>query len=139
MHIIRDSSAMADTLAELADDTPKRLLQQRTGELAGYGTDLSDLACFVIVQPGDTLCAIEQELALPIAANAVDGTRFGDDDFTPSWEWILDHGGWFELVFILTDDGFGHVLFVPDSDTIDPTLRRLCRTYAEQAITPETD
>lgn len=133
MHIIRNSAAMAATLDNMTDTDPvKRLLQQRTIELAAYEQDIGDLACFAIIEPGDTLPAIEAELNLPIATNLIDGSRYGDPDFTPCWEWIMDHGGCWEMPFIMTDDGYGHVLIVPNSEGIDPELLSLCRYYTER-------
>lgn len=133
MHIIDNSAAMAATLDSLTDDDPvKRILQRQTNELAEHGSDISNLACFVLIEPGDTLAMMEAALNLPITTNAVDGSRYGDPDFTPSWEWILDHGGCFEAPIIMTDDGFGHVFIVPDREGIDPDLIDLCRHYAER-------
>lgn len=105
------------------------ILRQRAVQLTG-GSDfqLRSFARFFIVEVGDRPEAIEAEVGFPVLTNLVDGTRFGDPDFTPSWEWIEDHGGWFELVFILTDDGFAHVLFVEDREGVDPDLLTLCRS-----------
>jgi hypothetical protein len=130
MRIIDCSATMADALAGLTDDSLKRLLQQRVEELAEYGTDLRELACFAIIEPGDRLDDIEAAFNLPIATNLVDGCRFGEPDFEPSAEFIARHPGWFELVYILTDDGFGWSLWVPDADGIDPKLLSLARTFA---------
>jgi hypothetical protein len=48
----------------------------------------------------------------------------------PSTEWIADHGSWFEAVYILSDDGFGVVLFVQNDEGVDPELLAMCREYA---------
>lgn len=138
MRTINNDAAMADALDSMADDDPvKTLLQRRTNELVGDGYTVSDLACFVIIEPGDTISTIETELNLPIVTNAIDGSRYGDPAFTAGWEWILDHGGCFEMPFIMTDDGYGHVLLIPDIDGIDPALLNLCRTYADKAQGPD--
>ncbi|OAO01441.1 hypothetical protein A8B75_15005 [Sphingomonadales bacterium EhC05] len=63
----------------------------------------------------------------------VDGARYGHPDFTPSWEWVEKHNGWFEAVFIISDDGFGVNLFVqnePEASDAD-SLRAMFREYAE--------
>jgi hypothetical protein len=91
------------------------------------GVELGDLAHFHIAQPGDEMAAVNAAIGFPVDANLVDGVRFGDPEFTPSWEWIEDHGGWFEAAFVLSDDGFGHVLLVLDRPDIDPRLLALCR------------
>lgn len=114
MHIIR-------TWAELAlwpqDDDIGRLLQERHKQLGEYG-DLEQLGTFIIVQRGDAYADVEQAVGFPI-----------DEDGTPNWEWIELHGSIFEAPIILTDDGFGHVLIIPDEPTTDPHLLALCRKY----------
>ena len=52
---------------------------------------------------------------------ALRGRPFADPEF------VTLHGGWFEAVFILSDDGFGHVVFVPDQPDTDPEILKLCR------------
>ena len=46
------------------------------------------------------------------------------------WEFILLSDGWYEAVFIISDDGAGHVVLIPDRDDIDPTLLTICREHA---------
>lgn len=103
MRIIRDAAVL--------DSIPNSLCQ-RINELAA-------LACFVLIEPGDTIPAIEAELHLSIAPD-------------PMWEWLQDHGGIWEAPFILTDDGYGHVLLIPNREGIDPALLKLCRNHADQ-------
>jgi hypothetical protein len=38
----------------------------------------------------------------------------------------------YEMLFVMSDDGFGTVLFVPDDDDIDPDLLAFCRQYATE-------
>ncbi len=96
--------------------------------------ELGDLAHFHAVEPGDDMAAVNAALGFPVDANLVDGVHFGDPEFMPSWEGIERHGcGWFEAVFVLSDDGFGHILFVPDTHGIDPHLLALCRDHLTPA------
>jgi hypothetical protein len=91
------------------------------------GVELGDLAHFHAVQSGDDMTAVNAALGFPVDANLVDGVRFGSADFCPSWEWIKHHDGWFEAAFVVSGDGFGHVLLVPDRPDTDPRLLALCR------------
>lgn len=117
---IASSAAMARVLASPIDDHLRRLLTLRRQQLSGHG-DLGDLAHFVVAEgPSDTIAAIEAAAAYPIITDA-------------SFEWVADHGGLFEAVTILSDDGFGIVLFVPDAQGIDPELIALCREQATAA------
>jgi hypothetical protein len=130
MITLRTATAVKSTIALLADNRLRSLLTERFEQLtaAWEGIDLSDLTHFLIIQPGDTAADAERELGWSLLVNPVDGARFGQPDFTPSWEWIEDHGGWFEAVFILSDDGFGISLFVQDHPATDPELLAMCRT-----------
>jgi len=73
--------------------------------------DTDPIACLFVVQVGDSLA----DLA------ALRGRPFADPEF------VTLHNDVFEAVFILADDGFGHVVFVPDQPDIDPDILTLCR------------
>lgn len=47
-----------------------------------------------------------------------------------SWEFIDHDNGWYEAVFIVSDDGFGHVVLIPDQPDTDPTLRAICEAHS---------
>ncbi|WP_374284586.1 hypothetical protein [Novosphingobium sp.] len=136
MLTITNSAEMASVLSIVTDATLKRILTDRVEQLSEYdGYDLGELAHFLIVQPGDALDAIEAALGFSPLMNLVDGVRYPSPDFVPSWEWITDHGGWFESVFILSDDGFGWVLLVPDHPAVLLDLVQLCCGASEAAAT----
>ncbi len=103
------------TWAELealpADPTLRSLLDLRRDQLIEHG-ELSELGCIVIIQPGDTLEAVEAAVSFPIATNIIDGIRFPDPAFMPAWEWTLRHGIYWEVAYVLSDDGSGFVLIV---------------------------
>ena len=110
------------------------LLTLRADQLtAGAESQFGRLARFLIVESSDLSSAIDAALGFSVLQNFVDAARSGDVDFEPSWEWIEDHGGFFELAFILTDDGFAHLVFVPDQEGVDPDLLDLCRRYGRNA------
>lgn len=126
---IRNSKALARALASPIEDQIKRLLSVRRDQLGG---DIKDQAHFTIVQPGDTANELEQTVGFSVFRNPADGSRLGESDFTPGWEWIEDHGFAYELCFIMDDSGFGHVVIVPNVDAVDGSLIELCATYAGQ-------
>jgi hypothetical protein len=128
MLIIQSYNDLIRVVASPVDTSLKQLLKLRAEQLVeGDHNSFGRWAHMTVVEPPDALSAIETEVGFPVLTNLIDGTRFGDPDFTPSWEWIEDHGGWFELVFILTDDGFAHVLFVEDREGVDADLLAACR------------
>ena len=85
----------AEALARLDAKHPLRQLQIE--RLADY--NLEDIATLVVVEPGDTLDAIARDL--------------GADLSVP--ELIEHHGRWSMITFILSDDGYGVILYVPSS------------------------
>jgi hypothetical protein len=106
----------------------KRLLAERVHDWAA--TDLLDLTHLIIVQGGDT----EQDLLAAAGysplANPLDGRRFGDPEFTPSFDWLQVHDGWTEIIETVSNDGFAFVLFVEHNERTNPELELLCRRYA---------
>lgn len=112
MYTIKTSAEMAAFLAQPIDPKLHRILLDKVEQLAEYdGYDLGELAHFLIVQPGDTVEAIEAALG-----------------FSPTMqgaEAVTDHGGWVEAVFVLSDDGFGWVLVVPNTPAIPSELLQL--------------
>ena len=72
------------------------------------------IAWLFIVQPGDSAELLEKVRRQPFA----------------SWEYIDQSEGWFEAVFIISDDGYGHVVLLRDQPGSDPELLEMCRTFA---------
>ena len=131
---ILDSAAVERALATLPRSRLRALLSQRVTQLTGpAGGEFADLAHFFIVERRDALSAIESALGFPIG---IDGIGYGEADFSPSWEWCEHHFGWFELVFIFTDDGFAHVLFVPDDEEMDAGLLAMCSEHCRRSDYP---
>ncbi|MHA0328831.1 aldo-keto reductase family protein [Sphingomonas melonis] len=125
MTIIDNENDLNQALRSELPAAVKSLLEERA--------DLIDLATFIIPQPGDTVSVIEEAGRIGIATNMVDGSRYGEAEYMPSFEWAVDHGGAIEVPFILSDDGSGVVLLIPDVDGIDPTLLAIARHFATPA------
>ena len=126
-----DTVSMDFALSCPLDPFLKQLLLRRLDMLSEYSDfDLSELAHFVIVEPGDTMTTIEVELGFSPFVNFVDGAKYGDADFTPSWEWMIAHGPWFESVFARSDSGVGICLMVPNRPDVEPKLLELFQTFA---------
>ena len=81
--------------------------------------DLMELAEIYIVEPTDTLADLEHARGWP----------FED------WEFIHHHAsGWYEAVFVLSQNGAGHVAFIPDRPDTDPTLLAVCRANSDTDV-----
>jgi hypothetical protein len=82
-----------------------------------------------IVEPGDSLSSIEKEIGFCILTNLFDDVRFPDPDFVPCFEVLEDHGGCYEMLFILSDGDDAIELFIPKAG-VDPLLLAMCSQFA---------
>ena len=124
---ITNSAAWARALDSPIDLALKGLLRLRGDQLmtdTGGEYDLGDLVQFVVVGPGDTITRIEAAAGYPVVTS-------------PAFEWVAEHDGWYEAVTILSDDGFGIVLLVPDIEGVNPALLALLRSHVTPAPTLE--
>ena len=136
MLILRDPS-MASSIA---NPDIRGLVEQRFAEIcAGEPYDYDSHGYTIVVEPGDSVAALEEESSCPILHNLFDDTRYGHPDFSPSFEALEEHPTCYEMVFILNDDGFGITIFIPKAKGIDADLLAMCAIYAEPApaLTPE--
>ncbi len=83
---------------------------------------LAEMVHFVVVQPGDTPEVINAAVGFPITWELAD---------QPSFEWLEDHGSWFELAYVLTDD-LGLLVFVADHPETNHTLRFNCHGCSDR-------
>ena len=112
----------------------RALVQQRINDLGGEAFDEA-LGNFLVVE-SDSLAAINDQLGFDIMSNRWTGIRYDQPDFTPSFEFVQDMGYCYDMVFVLSDDGFGVELFVPKEAGIEPDLIAMCRMYAFKEDTP---
>ena len=113
MQIIRtaaDADALDPELRQLISDTFARVAD--CPEILGY---------ILIVEPGDTQAMLDAQLGFPILANR--------------HEFILEHTHWYELVYVLGQDGYGIEVFVPKGIGL-PELLAMCCLYAVPAVVP---
>jgi hypothetical protein len=127
MQILRDPAATST----IADPELRALVEQRFADLCQdepYDPELHGY--FVVVEAGDTVEALEATTGCPIVHDLFGEVRFGDPDFSPAFEWLAEHQDYYEIAFILNDDGAGVGIFVPRQGCTDPELTALCATFA---------
>ena len=137
MIIIREPHAV-DLIPELElYPDIRQLVLQRFTELCDGSDDPYDadeLGYMIVVQPGDTVAALESECGFPILHNYFDPhIQFRNPEFVPSFEALDDHGFCFELTIILGGD-FGIGIFVPKTAGVDSDLLAMCAEYASPAM-----
>ena len=121
---LTDRDAVTAALTDPAlDPTLRALIGLRVWQV---DTDrqqaLGDVLQIVVVQPGDTSEAIHKAVGYPIT---------WDQAEQPGFEWINDHGSWFEIAYILTDE-FGMLVFVADDPGTNFCLRFNCLSYCDR-------
>ena len=85
----------------------------------------------IIMEPGDSLSDIEEEIGFSILTNLFDDISYPDPDFIPSCEALEDHGGFYEMLFILGDGDDAVEIFIPKTG-IDPSLLAMCGDFSNQ-------
>lgn len=121
-----DAAAIALLPAlDLAPDLKRllvRIVDDLDAELIGY-TEI------VVIQPGDTEDAIVHALGFSPLTEPIAGTRYGEAGFSPHWDWLTAHNGWFEMI-ITFGGAFACILLIADQPGVHDGLRELCREYA---------
>ena len=83
----------------------------------------------IIIEAGDSISCIEEEIGFPILTNLFDDISYPDPDFVPSCEALEDHGGCYEILFILGDGDDAIEIFIPKVG-VDPLLLAMCSQFA---------
>ena len=83
----------------------------------------------IIIEPGDSLSDIEEEIGFSIVTNLFDDISYPDPDFVPSCEALEDHGGFYEMLFILGDGDDAVEIFTPKHG-VDTALLSMCADFS---------
>jgi hypothetical protein len=131
MRILHDETA----IAALPAGGLRRLIEKRIAEINECCPwDADELGYFIVVEPGDSADVLEAEIGFPVLRGLLDDVPFGDEDFSPAFEWAEIHPeGFYELVYITSDSGYGFDIFVANAPGVDPELLALCQAYATPA------
>ena len=120
MKIFRDSESIRSAVTTIPSIAP--FLSSRLDDLAEYDDiELDQLVNIVVGELGDKLDDLSAALGFRAQDRPVDV--------------IEAHPGWFELTYVLSDDGFGVVVYVPDDPAIDPRLLSRCHELLQRSST----
>ena len=131
MIIIRDQSF----IHQIGNIEIRELVTQRMDDLGGDAFDASALGYFLVVESGDTIEAIAAQLGFDILCNRFIGIRYDQTGFTPSFEFVEEFSACYDMVSILSDDGYGVEVFVQKASWVSPDLLAMCQHYAVQGAT----
>lgn len=126
-----------EDVARVEDAYMRALLTQRFQDIAVTGYAYDQLGLFLVAEPGDTASDIERTGGIWITTSLFGDTKYGEEDFAPSFEVMEAHSGHcFELVHILNDDGYCVIVLVPETNDMDAELIRFCREFATPTAAP---
>lgn len=100
-----------------ADSVADQALRVLVDHVFANVSDCPEILGYVlIVERADTIANIDAQLGFSILAGR--------------HEFILEHANWFELVYVLGQDGYGIEVFLPKTESIDPELLAMCTAQA---------
>ena len=112
MIILTSHKAVINAIERYSQTVPVELLKRYAAMM-----ETEPIAWLYILQPGDNAELLAQLRGQPFEC----------------WEYIDLLDGWYEAVFVISDDGFGHVVLVPDQPDTDPNIISLCPAHAVEA------
>lgn len=120
MQILRRAHEVSAYLTTGQNSAVQSLINIRMDELVGdAGTAIEEVVFFVILDDQDDRRCLEMVL----------GTALVIPDGFPLWEVIEEHDACYELVFVLSSDGSGAIVFAL-KDSCHPEILSLCQKYA---------
>ena len=85
-------------------------------------------ANFILVEPNDTIDALEAASGCPIITSWFSDAVYPHEDFAPSFEFIEEYHDFYEMVFVLTDDTT--TVFIIPKGKVDPLLLTMCQEFS---------
>ena len=122
-------------IQQISDTAIRKILQERINDLGGAAFDTAELGYLLVVESGDTTEAIAGQLGFDILCNRFTGIYYDQTGFTPSFEFVEEFPACYDMVFILSDDGYGVEVFVQKAGGVPPNLLAICQRYAVQRTT----
>lgn len=121
MHVFREAADIHDAQAKALGSELGELLDRLMKELNEYGgLDISELVYILEIEPNDALKDADAELGFSLLDRP--------------WDVVESHPGWYEITVVLSDDGFGWVVYVPKHASTDATLLEKCASYCKESM-----
>lgn len=121
-------------VAQVSNPAIRALLELRFRQLSVEEPyDPEVIGHFVLVEPGDSMAAVEAETGCWLVTSPFSDARYGDEDYVPCFEVLEEHPACYEVVFVFNDGGYVIVLLVPKAVGIDAELLGFCEEYATPA------
>ncbi len=108
-----------EDVAQIEDEELRVLIHSRIEEYSEYVQRFSDLVRFVVAGTGDRLRDLEGVLGFAVTTEQPSVFR-GCDAYE-------EHPGYFEMVYVLSDDGSGVIVFIEKSAGMAPEFLAICK------------
>ena len=113
MHIYANTESIQRACAAAHGSELGDLIGLRIEELAAYGaSDLSALVKMIVLEPCDVPAQVDLALGFSLLDRPSDAAE--------------SHREWYELTLVLSDDGFGVVIYVPKHPDLNQELKDYC-------------
>lgn len=126
MYSIYDETTAKYVLNQPLDPALREIIEARWSDAQSLG--LVDQTHSLVIQPGDSEEAIQEQLGWSPLVHPIDETRFGSEDFRPYWSWLQNLGSYFELLQPAGNAGFCSILLI-DKDAGE--FAAMCRLALE--------
>jgi len=83
--------------------------------------------CMYIIEPGDDVSDVEDEIGFCLLSDVFGDCRYPDPDFSPACEVLEDHGSFYVMLYVFDDDG---VEIIIPKRGVDPLLLSMCSQFA---------
>jgi hypothetical protein len=132
MQIIREPEGAST----IADPELRQLVEKTIADLSeDHPYDPAELGFFLIVQPGDSLETINAQIGFDILCNRWTGIRYDQPKYAQSFEYLDEFAGWYEMLFIISDDGYGIQVYIEKVAGVPVELLAMCQRFAVPAPT----
>lgn len=109
------------------------LVLERIHELGADAFDAQALGYFMVVEEGDSLDTLNAQVGFNLLCNRSSGIRFDAPGFFPSFEFIEEFPDCYDLVFVISDDGYGIEIFVPKGPGSPVDVIAMCQQHSFRA------
>ena len=130
MKVIRQASDVAD----VTDPVIREFLAKRTKHMVtDWAPDLwPDFGQLLVLEPGDDPAIVETAACLRLVGSPFSAARLGEPGFTPLWDFVDDHGSFYEVATIITDAGGFFLIVIPKDIGTSPALLTLCEQLSSR-------
>lgn len=121
MHVFRRTETIHDAHTKALRSDLGELLDQLIEGLNEYGgSNLSELVHILALEPSDALTDVDAELGFSLVDRP--------------WDVVESHSDWYEITVVVSDDGFGWVIYVPKHASTDAALLEKCASYCKESM-----